>query len=65
MSHINTPRFLPFQLENTVRIEQLYSLYYFCFAAGHVFPGEMHDFWELVYINSGELDVTAGQRHSR
>ena len=53
--------FIPIELAHTVDIRRMYSLYYFCFASGHVFPGETHDFWELVYVNSGELDVTAGQ----
>ncbi len=53
--------FLPIELKDTISVRKMYSLYYFCFAAGHVFPGEEHDFWELVYVNSGELDVTAGQ----
>lgn len=53
--------FVPIDLKNTIDIRRMYTLYYFCFASGHVFPGEEHNFWELIYVNSGELDMTAGQ----
>ncbi|MDD7413331.1 MAG: AraC family transcriptional regulator [Eubacteriales bacterium] len=53
--------FVPIDLKSTIDVRRMYTMYYFCFASGHVFPGEEHDFWELVYVDSGELDVTAGQ----
>ena len=49
------------KLESIVSIERLVSFYYFYFASDHVFPGESHDFWEMVYIDKGTLLVTAGE----
>lgn len=46
-----------------VRVEQIYSIHYFQFARGYVFPGESHDFWELVYLDKGMVELGAdGQR---
>ena len=54
----------PFHAPGTIRVECLYSLYYFEFACGYVFAGEQHDFWEMVYIDRGEAEIGAGaDRH--
>lgn len=57
--------YVPFVLEQVVRIRRLYSLYYFPFASGYVFPGEKHNFWEMVYLDRGEADIGAGERMLR
>ncbi len=49
-------------LNELVRIRRLYSFHYFQFASGYLFPGESHDFWEMVYIDRGEADIGAGER---
>lgn len=36
-----------------IHVPNLYSLHYFNFRQGYVFPGERHDFWELVYVDMG------------
>ena len=50
----------PLKIERPLRVGRLYSLHYFQFAAGSIFPGEAHDFWEMVYIDRGEADIGAG-----
>lgn len=55
-----TPDYEPLKIERPLRITRLYSLHYFQFAAGYVFPGESHDFWEMVYIDRGEANIGAG-----
>lgn len=49
-------------LQRPVRIEQLISVHYFEFGPDYAFVGESHDFWELVYVDKGEIVVTAGAR---
>lgn len=39
--------------ERIVRVDALYSLHYFNFRRGYVYPGERHGFWELVYADVG------------
>ena len=54
--------YTPLKTERVLRIEKLYSLHYFQFAAGYIFPGEKHNFWEMVYIDRGEADIGAGRQ---
>lgn len=46
-------------LQETIRISALYSVHYFEFSRTYTFPGEKHDFWELVYVDKGEILATA------
>ena len=43
-----------------LNIENIISIHYFEYAKDFAFSGEMHDFWELVYVDHDELFVTAG-----
>ena len=36
-------------LKQSVIIPSLISFYYFEFSKDYVFPGERHDFWELLF----------------
>ncbi len=42
-----------------IEIEKVYTVYYEKFACDYVFEGEQHNFWELVYIIRGELEIRA------
>lgn len=50
------------ELEETVTVEKLYSFHYFEYAKGFVFEGEEHDFWEMLYVDKGEVEVRADDR---
>jgi AraC-like DNA-binding protein len=41
-------------------VEQLVSVHYFEYTSHYYFEGEQHDFWELLYVDKGALDVQAG-----
>ncbi len=47
----------PYVPQNIVSIDALYSLHYFNFERNYVFPGESHDFWELVYADIGGATI--------
>lgn len=54
----------PFQrtrLQESFTVKDIVSLHYFEFAKDFRFEGERHDFWELVYVDKGEIDVFADQ----
>ncbi|TNJ65739.1 helix-turn-helix domain-containing protein [Paenibacillus hemerocallicola] len=53
MNFVKTP------LETAIEITHLFSLHYFEFAKDFIFEGEAHDFWELLYVDKGEIEVTA------
>lgn len=60
MSHYVATR-----LKDDVVIDEIYTLHYFEYTKGFAFPGEQHDFWEMVYIDKGEAVVTAGTQEFR
>lgn len=51
-----------FTLHKELLIPRLYSIHFFEYPSDFVFPGELHNFWELMYVDSGTVEVTAGER---
>lgn len=49
-------------LEDSVTINRIISVHYFQYMSDFSFPGESHDFWELVCVGRGEIDALAGDR---
>lgn len=45
--------------QRVIEVEELYTFFHFHFATGYVFPGESHPFWEMVYVESGQVDIGA------
>ncbi len=48
-----------------VEVRELYSVHYFEYTGSYTYPGERHDFWELLYVDKGAVQVTAGDRRFR
>ena len=42
-------------LKTDIDISKLYTVHYFEFSMDYKFKGEAHDFWELVYVDKGEI----------
>ena len=57
-----TPDYRPLTPRRCVEVRQLCSVHYFEYPSGYTYPGERHDFWELLYVDKGTLSVTAGDR---
>lgn len=49
-------------LEDSITINRIISVHYFQYMSDFSFPGESHDFWELVCVDRGEIDALAGDR---
>jgi AraC-like DNA-binding protein/quercetin dioxygenase-like cupin family protein len=49
------------KLKNTITLGKIYSIHYFEYRSDFSFEGEAHDFWEFVYVDKGEVEVTADQ----
>lgn len=49
-------------LKDCIRINELYTVHYFEYSKNYKFYGESHDFWEFVYMDKGEVIVTADDR---
>ncbi|MDE7219132.1 MAG: AraC family transcriptional regulator [Oscillospiraceae bacterium] len=48
-----------------LQVREIYTVHYFEYTAGCIFPGERHNFWELLYVDKGEIRVQAGEQTSR
>ena len=46
-------------LEDSVTINRIISVHYFQYMSDFSFPGESHDFWELVCVDRGEKSLQA------
>ena len=57
--------YCPLAPHRPLEIQELYSVHYFEYTGNYAFPGEQHDFWELLYVDKGCLQVTAGEQSVR
>ena len=46
--------------ERIFRVENIITLFYMELSKNFYYDGEQHDFWEMVYIDKGEMVCTAG-----
>lgn len=49
-------------LKKDFAVSRIFSVHYFEYEKNYGFLGEEHDFWEFVYVDRGEIMVTAGDR---
>lgn len=47
-------------LTDIIQVMGIISIHYFEYSKNFVFEGEEHDFWELVYVDRGEVEIIAG-----
>lgn len=47
-------------MKRSLDISSIVSIHYYEYPKDFTFSGEFHDFWELVYVDKGELLITAG-----
>lgn len=50
------------QLTKSLIVDHVVSIHYFEYPADFRYPGETHDFWELILCDKGDLIITAGDR---
>lgn len=46
-------------LKNTINVSQVITIYYYEFIKSFEYKGEKHNFWEMVYVDKGEVIITA------
>lgn len=49
-------------LSKEIEINQIVSLHYFAYTKQFTFQGESHDFWEIVFCDSGEALITDNEQ---
>lgn len=53
---------IPFPIKKMITIKSLYSAFEVTYNKDYTFPGEQHDFWELVFVVDGTLGVAEDER---
>jgi AraC-like DNA-binding protein/quercetin dioxygenase-like cupin family protein len=53
LDYINTT------LKEEIVLKKIVTIHYFEYTKDYVFTGESHNFWELVYVDKGEIEVMA------
>ena len=51
--------FHPTVLTRPIVVDRVVTVHYFEYSSTYHFEGERHDFWELLYVDKGEVDVLA------
>lgn len=50
------------RLKDSLCVQEIISIHYFQYMSDFSFPGEQHNFWELICVDYGEVNVIAGDR---
>lgn len=51
-------KFTPLGFEKIINVEKIYTVFYMELSKHFSYGGEQHDFWEMVYIDKGEMICT-------
>ncbi len=49
-------------LRTPLSVRSIISIHYFDYMSDFTFPGESHDFWELLCVDKGEIEAVAGEK---
>lgn len=58
-------RYIGTKLKDEIVVKELISVHYFELSKDYHFAGESHNFWELLYVDKGELDVETDSESER
>ena len=47
------------ELKKSIEIRSIVSIHYYDYTSDFSYPGESHDFWEIIYCDKGSLEITA------
>ena len=56
------PIYIKHKLANVLHISKIVTMHYFEFDKNFHFAGEVHDLWEMVYVDSGNVLITAAKK---
>ncbi|MBQ3115718.1 MAG: helix-turn-helix transcriptional regulator [Clostridia bacterium] len=55
-------KYVKTELSCPINVSGIYTVHYFKYGRNFRFPGEKHDFWEMVFIDSGSANIIAGDK---
>lgn len=54
--------YIKHKIANFISINKIVSIHYYELNEGFYFEGESHNFWEIVYVDSGSVKIRAGEK---
>lgn len=54
-------KYKPTKLHEELHIRKIITIHYYEYMSDFTFDGESHDFWELLCVDKGVVDITAGR----
>ena len=62
MDSKNLKAYKKLKVKNYIQIPYIVTIHYFEFTKDYIYNGESHDFWEMVYVDKGEIIATANEK---
>ncbi|WP_179215818.1 AraC family transcriptional regulator [Paenibacillus sp. MY03] len=56
---------IPYRLNEQIVVHDIYTCYYFELSNRQQYTGESHDFWEMVYVDKGEVNANTESGYYR
>ncbi len=53
--------FKPTKLKRVFTVNEIFTVHYFEYEKDYSFKGETHNFWEIVYVDKGEIEIDMDQ----
>ena len=63
MSNLGENKYTKSSLSNVFSVRGVFTVHYFKYGQKFEFEGEKHPFWELVYIDAGEVSISADDKN--
>jgi len=57
---MSTKKYVITKLNTSIKVSGIYTVHYFKYGKNFAFEPECHDFWELVFIDSGSAQILSG-----
>lgn len=54
--------YIKYKIENLITVSKIVTINCFSYGKNFYFPGEYHDFWEMVYLEQGQMIATANEK---
>lgn len=54
-------KYFPVGLKDEIKIKDIVTVHYFEYTKNYKFPGESHNFWEIVYVDRGKILERVGE----
>ncbi len=57
--------YIKHKIANLISITKIVTIHYYEFDKNFCYDGESHNFWEMVYIDAGRVEIKANNKHFR